>query len=525
MKKIKKTKTAKKKSKNRLTGEEKYKKTIEAVLRDRLVRKNVVTNDFMIFFIVYFQRYIKYKMAKFHEQIFRILENKENKLTIIVAFRGSAKSTIVTTAYVIWSILGNQQKKFVIITAQTEHKARQHLMNIKNELEGNEILRKDLGPFEEERTPWGATALVIKKLNAKIMISSTEQTIRGLRHGEYRPDLIILDDVEDTSSVRNQENRDKLFDWFVSEVIPAGEKNTRIVLVGNLLHDDSLVKRIQKKILLGETDGEYFEYPITDNHGNIAWPGKYPNEEALEEERRKVMNDVTWSREYLLRMVNKEDQIIRREWIQFYDDLPKEDFHSYNATGIDLAISERDTADYTAMVSARIHGYSKTLAVYIFPNVINARLTFMDSVGQAKAISESLGGGKLYVESNGYQGSMVEVLKDARCFKAEGIKVKGDKYSRLNSATILMQAGKVFFPRKGAEGLINQLIGFGVEKHDDMIDAFSLLLNKILEDRGRYHCAAINIYGKYDGQFDHLDPEEKDRMLIVRENLRNMMLL
>jgi hypothetical protein len=122
-------------------------------------------------------------------------------------------------------------------------------LNIKLELTHNELLKKDLGPFEEERNSLGnATAIIIKKLNVKIMISSVEQSIRGMRHGENRPDLIILDDIEDTQSVKTREGRDKAFNWLTGEVIPAGDKRTRIIAVGNLLHEDSVLKRLQKRI-------------------------------------------------------------------------------------------------------------------------------------------------------------------------------------------------------------------------------------------------------------------------------------
>jgi len=199
----------------------------EKILTDKVLRKNIVQKSFEHFFPIYFHRYMEYKSAQFHEEIFRILENDAIKFAVIVAFRGSAKSTIITTAYVLWSILGVQQRKFIVICGQTEQKARQYLLNIKNQLLNNELLRKDLGPFEEEKNSLGnATALIIKRLNVKIMISSTEQSIRGMRHDEHRPDLIILDDIEDTNSVKTREGRDKPFNWLTSEIIPAGSKKT-----------------------------------------------------------------------------------------------------------------------------------------------------------------------------------------------------------------------------------------------------------------------------------------------------------
>jgi hypothetical protein len=35
---------------------------------------------------------------------------------------------------------------------------------------------------------------------------------------------------------------------FYGEVIPAGDRNTRLIIVGNLLHEDSLLMRIKEEI-------------------------------------------------------------------------------------------------------------------------------------------------------------------------------------------------------------------------------------------------------------------------------------
>ena len=61
------------------------------------------------------------------------------------------------------------------------------------------------------------------------------------------------------------------------------------------------------------------------------------------------------------------------------------------------------------------------------------------------------------------------------------MKVHGsDKRSRLALTSHLVQNGTILFPKKGAELLISQMIGFSVEKYDDLADAFSLLINKII---------------------------------------------
>ncbi len=38
------------------------------------------------------------------------------------------------------------------------------------------------------------------------------------------------------------------------------------------------------------------------------------------------------------------------------------------------------------------------------------------------------------------------------------------------------------FPSQGAEQLINQIVNFGVEKHDDLADALSILILDFIEN-------------------------------------------
>jgi len=72
---------------------------------------------------------------------------------------------------------------------------------------------------------------VIPKFNARLIAASSEQSIRGLRHGAYRPDLIICDDVEDLNSVKTNESRDKTYAWLTGDVIPLGDLNTKIISI------------------------------------------------------------------------------------------------------------------------------------------------------------------------------------------------------------------------------------------------------------------------------------------------------
>lgn len=458
---------------------------VNRMMKDKLVRTSITKDSFLYFFHFYYAHYVKYETADFQKEIIHNLEKSATENLYVVAFRGSGKSTMVTTAYPIWAILGKQQKKFCMIFCQTRIQAKQHMMNIKNELEGNDLLKKDLGPFQEESDEWGSYSLVFNKSGARITVASTEQSIRGSRHNEHRPDLIICDDVEDVQSTKTREGRDKTYQWLYGEVIPAGDRKTRLIIVGNLLHEDSLLMRIKDDIENKRSRGVFKQYPLLDAEDNCLWLGKYPEAKDIEEQKMSVASEISWQREYLLRIIPSDDQVIYPEWIQFYDELPGTKHKAYRGTyaGVDLAISTKDSADYTAIVSAHVYSRREKMRIYILPNPIKQKLNFPAQVDLMKNFKNTQMPRRqdtLFVESVAYQEALPQML-ELNGVEAESVKPKGDKRTRLSLTSTSIKSGIIKFPRHGCEDLIQELVGFGVEKHDDLADAFSLLINSTLD--------------------------------------------
>jgi predicted phage terminase large subunit-like protein len=465
---------------------------VSKMMKDKLVRTSITKSSFLFFFHFYYAHYVKYETADFQKEIIHNLEKSDTENLYVVAFRGSGKSTMVTTAYPVWAILGEQQKKFCVIFCQTMLQAKKHMANLRNELESNDLLKKDLGPFQEESDEWGSYSLVFNKHNARITVASTEQSIRGLRHNEYRPDLLICDDVEDIQSTKTREGRDKTYNWLRGEVMPTGDKNTRLIIVGNLLHEDSLLMRIKEEIIANKARGLFKEYPLLDNQNNCLWPGKYTCEKDIEDEKMKVANEISWQREYLLRIVPTDDQAIRREWLQFYDDIPvdKRDSTGYSldcgtVISVDLAISQSEAADYTAMVIGRLIGDGSDTIIYILPNPINRKISFPETVDLCKVLYKSHTDGRyptFIIEDVAYQRALPQQLQNEGIYNVRTVRPGNqDKRSRLVLTAHMIQSGKVLFPKQGAEDLINQIVHFGVEKYDDLADAFSALVLSIIE--------------------------------------------
>jgi predicted phage terminase large subunit-like protein len=454
---------------------------------DQKIRAEVTSQSHQWFFSTYFSNYLTHTTADMHRDLFSITEDESLPLAVIVAFRGSAKSTILTMSYPIWAVVGRQQKKFVLIASQTQYQARVHLTNIKRELESNELLANDMGPFIEQREEWGSTSLYIPKYNARITAISTEQSVRGIRHGAHRPDLIIADDVEDMASVKTREGRNKTFDWYTSEIIPAGDTYTKRIAVGNLLHEDSLLMRLKERIENHEIDGIYREWPIVRS-GVSLWPGKYPDKVAINNLRRNVGNKIAWEREYMLRIIPDEDQVIDARWMQYYDELPeKTEANEYinSFLSVDLAISQSATADYTAIIIIHVFGYKpEDRRYYIDKKFINKKITHLATLDTIAALYEAVNADSkqepiVLVEQVQYQAAVIEQLND-RDTKSKGIKIHNDKRARLQLASSLFEQGMVYFPKdRNVAPIIQQLVGFGVEKHDDLADAVSMGLNYI----------------------------------------------
>lgn len=81
-----------------------------------------------------------------------------------------------------------------------------------------------------------------------------------------------------------------------------------------------------------------------------------------------------------------------------------------------------------------------------------------------------------------YQSAVIQELIRLN-YPAQGVKVMGsDKRQRLIVTSHLLKSGKILFPKKGCEELIGQLVGFGYETHDDLADAFAILIQKIHEE-------------------------------------------
>lgn len=219
--------------------------------RRRLVCDPV--NGFEVWDRNYFPHYGQAEPSALHlylyERLPRIVASRSGQRDVIAAPRGEAKSTKISMSFVLWCIVTGRLW-YPIIVMDAFEQAAEMLEAIKAELEANPRIRSD---FPEACGPgkvWRAGVIVTAN-GRKVEAFGSAKKIRGRRHGAHRPDLAILDDIENDENVTTPAQRDKLQKFVTAGVLNLGppDDSMHAILVGTVLHYDSVLARFLKNPL------------------------------------------------------------------------------------------------------------------------------------------------------------------------------------------------------------------------------------------------------------------------------------
>jgi hypothetical protein len=181
--------------------------------------------------------------SSLHQRIINILDDDSIQLAAIAAPRGFGKTSLVNLAYPAKKILF-REKKFIVPVSCTADQAMLQAENLKRELLTNKEI---VNLFGEMRTETFSKETWITASGTMVMPRGAGQQIRGFLFGRFRPDLIILDDLENSKEVDNPENRKKLKQWLFSDVLNSVDRslnNWKILMIGTILHEDSLLANL-----------------------------------------------------------------------------------------------------------------------------------------------------------------------------------------------------------------------------------------------------------------------------------------
>jgi predicted phage terminase large subunit-like protein len=241
------------------------------------------SRDFEFFVGSYFPHYVRSPhKSMLHQYLFarlpEIVGNEKSETDAIAAPRGEAKSTLVSQLFVLWCIVTGK-KRYPVIVMDSIDQAYPMLEAIKAELEFNPRLTTDFPDACGQGRVW-QSATILTKNDVKVQVAGSGKKLRGLRHGPYRPDLCVLDDIENDEQVRSPDQRDKLQNWLSKTVLPLGGAGAKydVVYIGTILHYDSVLARTLANPM----------WRMAKFRALIQWPDRMDLWEQWEETLRNV---------------------------------------------------------------------------------------------------------------------------------------------------------------------------------------------------------------------------------------------
>lgn len=426
----------------------------------------------------------------FHREIWTACTDTTKPYVEVLAPRGHAKSTSITEAYGLTSLLF-RQRDFALILSNTYTQSAEFLADILTEFEENDDLRADFGLHKILRGSEDNVEIKFKDGHKiRIVAKGAEQKVRGVKWNKRRPNLILCDDLEDDEQVENSERRKKFRKWFFRAVLPFGSDDALFRVGATILHFDSLAENISKDKWEAVTNPEgwftlrYRAHQGFDDFTNILWPEKFPESRlrGIRSKYIKVNDKDGYSQEYLNIPIAEGEGMFRAEDLITMEDVDYlRPMRKYAAW--DFAIETKQTSDYTCCVVIGVDDRGK---VY----VIDVRRGRWDSKG---IIDEMFNVHKAhaclchYAEAGHIEKAIGPFLYDEMrrradkgedaYFNVEPRWPTKDKVTRSTSWRAATRARNIKYDKKASwwPALEEEMLRFPKGENDDQVDPQSLL--------------------------------------------------
>lgn len=281
------------------------------------------------------------------------LYSSSAELCSIVAPREHAKSTAFTHDYALANILFRAERYIVIVSA-TEDLAKDHLADIAKVLRENDEVREH---FLIDCMPVDAKTEIVVRFRdgheARVLAKGAGQKMRGLKWNGRRPGLIICDDLEEDEQVESLDRRIKFRRWFNRALLPALRRGGKVRVHGTILHEDSLLARLQKPQVESKQVWSTLFFKAHagfDDFTEILWPEQFP-ESRLRAIRQRYINDhdpAGYSQEYLNDPLDNDEAYLQRPWFTPMS-AADHDADKLVCAAADFAISKKDKANRTSL--------------------------------------------------------------------------------------------------------------------------------------------------------------------------------
>jgi len=437
-----------------------------------------------------------YEVQPFHLNMLKFQFQHLDNLQL--AFRGAGKSTICTVAKAIW-YLSKWPNARLVIASKTVKQAQARLKEIKSHFEGNEKLIELFGEFVS-RDVWNQREIeVAQRTSTDATPSIACVGAKGSIAGAHF-DVEFSDDLIDKTNSDTEITREEVNEWYNGTFTPMLDPPDADLpyrfnrhRVGTRYHYldqyGQWIKIAEDNLKAGVPAMGINVIPAVDPEtGCSPWPKRWRVEELLK--RKRNMGEIAFGAQYLCSTDAMKGEIFKYEHCQ---SIPEDEMNAMISKmnvymGVDLAISEKQTADDFAIVVIGKHGTGDEARYFVLESYAD-KLRFNDQTAKIVEMDQKWKPKKIGLEVQGYQLAQYHNLEKHHPeikskIKRIRIKPHDGKVSRAWRLTPVFENKRVFFPVRSMKlngetiletpswKLREQLVLFPSAGHDDLFDAF-----------------------------------------------------
>jgi predicted phage terminase large subunit-like protein len=294
--------------------------------------------------------------------------------------------------------------------------------------------------------------------------------------------LLIIDDPIKSREVAFSESaRQKLHEWFISDLLPRLRPNAKVVLISTRWHEDDLFGRLavtnRYRVISLPAVAETEDDPLGRKPGEFLWSEdpRYPYNLFLEAQRESQLPS-SWSALFQQRPAPEEGDYFRSDWFKPTTAMPaRESLSIYGAS--DYAVSA-GKGDFTVHVVVGLDPEGQLYLLDLWRRQADTAVSvdaYLDLAKQWRVIGWAQETGQI----NSAIGPFLrERMRTRNTYVAtETFPTKGDKTVRAQSIRGRLAVGGIFVPTHADwwPDVRSELLSFPAAKHDDCADALGLI--------------------------------------------------
>lgn len=422
------------------------------------------------------------KPSRLHYLLSKTLVGSDRS-TAFALPRGFGKSTYAWELMAAWNIL-HRKYRYVMFIAATSTIAEDMFSNMKANLKSHPVLASCMNVVRDT----GDRFFI--QINGDMYFMAcfgAGQQLRGKRFEAFRPDLVIMDDLEKTEQTRSEDQRKKLKDWFFADVLPL-DKNARYFLVGTYLHEDCLLANIIENPPMEDRTGEKwatFRYGVLDyDTGKPTWPEKY-DEVWVETERKKYIENgqiYRFNTEYMNVAVDSATRAFSPENVRFYGPeqlIAAEKGGLEKLIIVDPGIKPGGDRDPTVILTSAMDSVGNIWVI----DIVRQRWAHYDILKGVVDAYRAHNPHRTYIESVQGQEYLFQDLDQGRweggvtipITRVPNELVRMGKATRIVGLEDAFEKRKILIPASAPwwTDMCDEMITFPRGKHDDILDTLS----------------------------------------------------